>query len=423
MDRTEREQIMRLDENSLTSLQLKKLNQLLSQIIPANRFYREKFSDTSIQIESMDQLDSLPYTTKDELIDSIGANDHSANLTFDPKEYVRFHRTSGTRGRPMVVLDTVEDWRWWIETWQYVLDAAGIEAGDTVMLAFSFGPFIGFWSAFDALVHRRALVVPGGGLTTLARLDLLRTTKATAVFCTPSYAIHMAQVAAENQIDVAELPVKTVFVAGEPGGSVPAIKQSIETAWDAELIDHSGASEVGPWGFANQSRTGLHIIESEFIAEFRSLETGRPADEGELSELILTTLGRIGNPVIRYRTGDLVRPTWNTAGDCKFVCLEGGVLGRTDDMMVIRGVNVFPASIEQILRSFPEVIEYQMTATKNGAMDALSIDIEDRLQEPERIERALQVRIGLKVNVNCVEMGSLPRFEGKGKRFIDNRSK
>lgn len=423
MDREERKRIKALDGDQLVDLQLKKLNLLLETILPENEFYSEKFSETQTQLSSLDDLQNLPFTFKDELVSSGSKNDFAANLTYPVSDYVRFHRTSGTSGRPMVVLDTAEDWQWWIDTWQYVLDGAGIEAGDTVLLAFSFGPFIGFWSAFDALIHRKALVVPGGGLTTLARIDLMRSTGATTVFCTPSYAIHMAEVARENQINVAELPIKTVFVAGEPGGSVPEIREKIESAWGATLFDHSGASEVGPWGFADVSNTGLHIIESEFIAEFLSVETGKEAEEGELSELVLTTLGRYGSPVIRYRTGDLVRPSWNSDGDCNFVFLKGGVLGRADDMMVIRGVNIFPASIEKILRSYPEIIEYQMTATKQGAMDSLSIDIEDRLNQPERIEKALAVRIGLKVNVNCVEFGSLPRFEGKGKRFIDKRSK
>ena len=421
MDRAERDRIKRLDGDELVGLQLEKLNRLLADILPHNHFYSEKLSETRKQLNSLDELSELPFTFKDELVDSGSHQDFAANLTFPVEEYVRFHRTSGTRGRPMVVLDTVNDWKWWVETWQYVLDAAEIEAGDTVLLAFSFGPFIGFWSAFDALIHRKALVVPGGGLSTLARIDLMRSTRASTVFCTPSYALHMAEVARENQINVAELPVRTLFVAGEPGGSIPEIREQIESSWDARLFDHSGASEVGPWGFANESNSGLHIIESEFVAEFLSVETGKPAEEGELSELVLTTLGRSGSPVIRYRTGDLVRPSWNSDSDCKFVYLDGGVLGRTDDMLVIRGVNVFPTSIEQILRSYPEVIEYRMTAKKEGAMDRLEIEIEDRLEQPERIEKALNVRIGLKVRVDSVPIGSLPRFEGKGKRFIDQR--
>lgn len=421
MDRESRDRIRNLEPDELSQLQLDKLNHLLSSILPANRFYAEKFAETETRLESLQELKNLPFTYKDELVDSGPRQDIAANLTYPMDEYVRFHRTSGTRGRPMVVLDTVEDWNWWTETWQFVLDGAGINQGDTVVLAFSFGPFIGFWSAFDALIHRKALVVPGGGLSTLARLELMRSTRASAVFCTPSYALHMAEVAKENHIKLAELPVKTVFVAGEPGGSVPAVRNQIESLWGARLFDHSGASEVGPWGFGDEQGRGLYVIESEFIAEFLSIETGKEAGEGELSELVLTTLGRKGCPVIRYRTGDLVKPTWNSEGDCNFVFLEGGVLGRTDDMMVIRGVNIFPTSVEQILRSFPEIIEYRLTARKEGAMDKLFIEIEDRLEQPERIEKALNVRIGIKFGVQCVPMGSLPRFEGKGKRFVDER--
>ena len=187
------------------------------------------------------------------------------------------------------------------------------------------------------------------------------------------------------------------------------------------MIDHSGASEVGPWGYADPKARGLYVNESEFIAEFLSIEHGGPAAEGELSELVLTTLGRYGSPVIRYRTGDLVKPSWNDDQDCQFVLLPGGVLGRTDDMMIVRGVNIFPSSIERILRSFPEVIEYRMVASKNGAMDELKIEIEDRLDQPQRVIDELGIKLGLRVDVTCVPIGSLPRYELKGKRFVDNR--
>jgi len=154
-----------------------------------------------------------------------------------------------------------------------------------------------------------------------------------------------------------------------------------------------------------------------------SVETGTAAAEGELSELVITTLGRIGAPVIRYRTGDLVRPTWNHPGDNHFVLLEGGVLSRADDMMIIRGVNVFPSSVEQILRGFPEVVEFRMRAVRSGEMDRMIVEVEDRLEDPARIANELRLRLGLKIQVKCVPLGSLPRFEGKGKRFIDERGK
>jgi phenylacetate-CoA ligase len=265
------------------------------------------------------------------------------------------------------------------------------------------------------------LVIPGGGLSTLARLDLLQSSQATVLCCTPSYALHMAEVARENHLAPASFSVRRIIVAGEPGGSIPAVRHRIETAWNARVIDHGGATEVGPWGYADQQQRGLHVMENEFFAEFLSVESGEPAGEGGLAELVLTTLGRYGSPVIRYRTGDLVRPSWTAEGPNRFVLLEGGVLGRADDMMVIRGVNVFPGAIEQILRGFPDVMEYRMTAYKEGQMDALLVEIEDRLEAPQRVASELQLRLGLRVDVRSVPLGSLPRFEGKGGRFVDRR--
>jgi phenylacetate-CoA ligase len=410
-----------LDRAALAEHQLARLNQLLDAILPANHFYAEKFGQLDLPLASLDQLAELPFTFKDELAQKQREDGLAPNHTFPFDHYVRFHQTSGTRGRPMVVLDTAEDWQWWIDTWQFVLDAAELQPGDRAMMAFSFGPFIGFWSAYDAAAARGLLVVPGGGMNTLARLELLRTSEATVVFCTPTYALHVAEVAAEHQIDVASLPVRKLIVAGEPGGSVPAVRARIEQAWGASVIDHSGATEVGPWGYGNSDGSGLYVTESEFIAEMLSVETGRPATEGELSELVITSLGRVGSPVIRYRTGDLVRPSWTRNGDNRSVFLDGGVLGRSDDMMIIRGVNIFPVAVEQILRSFPEVVEYRMTTTKDAEMDRLSVEIEDRLNQPSRIAEELRLRLGLKIEVTAVALGSLPRFEGKGKRFIDNR--
>jgi phenylacetate-CoA ligase len=249
----------------------------------------------------------------------------------------------------------------------------------------------------------------------------MRATKTTVVFSTPSYALHLAEIAQAQKQKVSDLGVRAVVLAGEPGGSVPSTHARLAEAWQADIVDHAGASEVGPWGLADERRTGLHINEAEFIAEFLSLTTGGPASEGELSELVLTGLGRKGYPVVRYRTGDLVRPTWNHDRQRRFVFLEGGVLGRNDDMLTIRAVNVFPSAIEQILRSFPEVHEFRLIATRKAEMDELTVEIEDQLNEPQRVGIELQMRLGLRVEVRCVPLGSLPRFEGKGKRFVDQR--
>lgn len=438
----ERTRLRRLDREELTRWQLARLNQLLDAILPHNRLYSHKLVHARRPITSLNELAELPLTTKSELIPAslsiqpteslaakTGVQDvpggvvpgSATNRTWPAERYVRYHRTSGTHGQPLVVLDTADDWQWWLDGWQFVLDAAGIDSHARVLLAFSFGPFIGFWSAFDAVAQRGALTIPTGGLSTLARLEAIRTTGATAVFCTPSYALHMAETARNERIDLRATSVRTIVVAGEPGGSVPAIRERIERAWGARVVDHAGASEVGPWGFADSRARGLYINEGLFLPEFVEPATGRPAAPGDIAELVLTTLGRDGCPVIRYRTGDLVRPGDGPDEDCRFTFLDGGVLGRADDMLIIRGVNIFPQSIEAILREFPEIAEYRMTAFKEGAMDALEVEIEDGLNDPARVARELELRLGLKIEVRCVPPSTLPRFEGKGRRLKDQR--
>jgi len=215
-------------------------------------------------------------------------------------------------------------------------------------------------------------------------------------------------------------------VAGEPGGSIPAVRGRIAESWSATVLDHAGATEVGPWGVGDPQGRGLHVIEPWFHPEFLAVDSGGPAAPGVLAELVLTTLGRAGAPVIRYRTGDLVRPRWPAAADvaagaCPWVWLEGGILGRTDDMVVVRGVNIFPGAIDGIVRSFPEILEYRLTVATSESLDTMTLEIEDRLDDPGRVAGELQIRLGLRVDVVAVPLGSLPRFEGKGRRIVDQR--
>ncbi len=419
----ERRRMEALSRDDLRKWQLQRLNEMLLAIIPLNRFYTEKFHDARLPLNSWEEFQELPWTTKEELVPTPDQAPHAKNHTFGLDHYVRYHQTSGTKGRPLVVLDTEEDWQWWIVTWQYVLDAAEIKTEDRVFMAFGFGPFIGFWSAFDAVTARGCLTIPGGGMSTTARLKTIQNASATVVFCTPTYALHLAETAQEQGVDLAQGSVRVLILAGEPGGSLPSVRQRLETAWGAKLIDHAGASEIGPWGFADREDRGLHVNEAEFIAEFWSHERDAPAEAGELSELVLTNLGRKGTPLIRYRTGDLVRPIWPESGPCRFVLLEGGVLGRADDMLIIRGVNIFPSSIESIVRQFHEIQEYRLTATKKGELDDLSIEIEDPQENPERVAEELQLQLSLRVEVTSVPLGSLPRSEGKSRRFVDLREK
>jgi phenylacetate-CoA ligase len=417
----ERRRRERMERGELERFQVERLNRLLESILPANGFYADKLAACRRPLSELAELRNWPFTFKEELIAT--SREGAANLTWPVDRYSRLHQTSGTHGRPMVVLDTADDWQWWIDCWQYVLDAAEVTPADRVLMAFSFGPFIGFWCAYDAVVSRGALVIPTGGMSTLARLELARVSQATVLCCTPSYAMHLVEVAATHELDVTSLGIRKLIVAGEPGGSVTAVRTQLESSWKANVIDHAGATEVGAWGYGVMDRGGLYVNESEFIAEFLSLSTGEPALEGEEAELVITTLGRAGSPVIRYRTGDVVRPNWRAAGERRFVFLEGGVLGRTDDMLIVRGVNVFPSAVDQIVRSFPEIVEYRTTVHTAAAMDQLLIEIEDRLGQADRVENEVRLRLGLNVEVQCVPLGSLPRFEGKGRRFIDRRER
>ena len=407
---------------------LDRLRRLLGEVLPHNAFYSAKLARVPdpAGIAAIADLTDWPFTFKDELVSAAAETGQPANLTWESARYVRFHQTTGTHGRPLPVFDTAADWKWWMECWRIVLDRAGVTAGDRILVASSFGPYAGFWSGFEAAVDRGAMAIPSGGLTSLARLELIRSLRATVLLATPSYALHLAEVAADAKLDTASLGVRVVIVAGEPGGSVRATRERIGEAWSADVLDHAGATEVGPWGVGDLRGDGLDVIEEWFHPEFLALGSGAAARPGELAELVLTTLGRTGAPVIRYRTGDVVRPTWASeadvaAGACPWVRLEGGIVGRTDDMLVIRGVNVFPHGIEEIVRGFPEVVEHRLTVFTRESLDELSLEIEDRLDDPDRVARELRVRLGLRVDVKTVPIGSLPRFEGKGRRIVDRR--
>ncbi len=325
----------------------------------------------------------------------------------------------------MAVLDTPEDWKWWLRCWDHVLDAAGVTSSDVAMMAFSFGPFIGFWTANDALVQRGAMVIPGGGVSSENRIRMIQDHACTVVCCTPTYALHLVAVAEKLGVSLADSSVTRVIVAGEPGGSVASIRTRIEQAWGARVVDHAGASEVGAWGFGSADGKGIHVIETEFIAELLQFDDdhpeGKEAPDGEEAELVLTSLGRFGGPAIRYRTGDVVRGYRKHDQPSPFLWLDGGVLGRADDMMVIRGVNVFPSSIEAIVREIAATTEFRMIASSVAEMDQLEIEIESDQEVARRLGLLLRDRLALRIGVTPVAEGSLPRFEAKSRRWIDRR--
>jgi phenylacetate-CoA ligase len=417
-----------IGRDALAEIQIKKLQMMLANVLESNAFYRNKFTRAGItspdDIRSLDDLHKLPFTTKQELsADQEAEPPYGNNLTFSREQYTRIHQTSGTTGQPLRWLDTEESWKWWARCWATVYKAAGVQPDDRIFFAFSFGPFIGFWSAYEGAHHIKALSIPGGGMSSYQRINAILTHDVTVLVCTPTYALHLAEVAEEQNIDIKNSNVRITIQAGEPGASLPGTKARIEEAWGARCYDHAGATEVGAWGYECQEQNGLHINEGEFICEVIDAESGKQANEGEL---VITNLGRVGMPVIRYRTGDRVKIIEEPCSCGRsYRRLEGGVIGRIDQVYTVRGINVFPSAIENIVRRFPEAGEFAVDIYRRKILDDMEVRIEIKHTEPEAFANLVSDEIrnglGIRVKVIPVPFGTLPRFDLKARRFTDHR--
>lgn len=398
--------------------QRERLLPMLAEIVATNPFYRAKLGPAA----SVDAWRELPFTTKGELsADQAAHPPFGTNLTYPLARYTRVHQTSGTTGKPLRLLDTPESWQWWKETWRVIYRAAGVTAADRVFFCFSFGPFVGFWSAFAGAEHVGALAISGGAMSTSERVATIVALRPTVLVCTPTYALRLAEVARDEGVDLTRSALRVSVHAGEPGASIPETRQRIEESFGVTAFDHTGATEIGPTGFSCAARDGVHLIEREFVAEIRAAD-GSVADEGE-GELVLTNLGRWGSPAIRYRTGDRVRAR---RGPCAcgrtFVKLEGGIQGRVDDMVIMRGMNVFPSALESIVQRFDGVAEFRIEAYTERGMDALRCTIEPRQGvDADGLARAvgdaIHRDIGVRAEMAVAAPGTLPRSEGKARRF------
>jgi len=410
----------------LQDAQLEKLNHLLAQVIRGNKFYAPRLVGARLdeELPSIDLFKQrMPLTTKQELIaDQLANPPYGTNLTHQLSHYSRYCQTSGTTGTPMRWLDTPISWQWMLDSWKQVFQAADVSHSDTVFCAFSFGPFLGFWSAFEAAVQLNCLCIPGGGMSSVTRLQTILDNHVTVLCCTPTYAAHLGRAAMQNNIDLSASSVRAIIVGGEPGGSLPTMRSQIERAWpDAHVYDHHGMTEVGPVSFQLKDMPdSLQIIETAYIAEVIDPDTLEPVERGQTGELILTTLGRIGSPLLRYRTGDLVR---QADDDDRFI-LEGGILSRADDMIQVRGVNVFPSAVDEVVRRYAQISEYQVHVDERGEMTQLHLVIEPNDNEVDmsalcvQLEQSLRDAFNLRIPVQPAQTGELPRFELKAKRWI-----
>jgi len=377
-------------------------------VLRGNPFYRARLN----AVRGWDDFERLPFTTKAQLVADQDAHPpFGSNLSYPLDRYVRLHQTSGSSGgRPLRWLDTAESWEWWRRIWSdHVYPAAGVGPGDRVFLAFSFGPFVGFWSAFGGAERLGAMVISGGAMTTEQRLRTAVELGATVLCCTPTYALRMAELAAELGIDLRRSPLRVGIHAGEPGASIPATRAAIESALGISCTDHTGMTELGPTGFSCSARDGVHLVEDEFIFE---------VSEGEL---VATNLGRWGSPLVRYRTGDRAELSRDPCScGSPFAKLAGGIRGRVDDMVTVRGVNLYPSQVEDIVRRHPEVVEFVIEHRRVRRMDEVTLLVEcgsDGEAVLERLRGDLRQALGVRIDCRQVASGSLPRSALKARRL------
>jgi phenylacetate-CoA ligase len=414
------------------AFQFQKLRVLLEKVYGSNPFYSQKYSKYGValsDIRSLDDLPKLPFTTKLEFEkDQEQHPPFGTNLTEPQENYIQYHQTSGTTGRPLKFLDTRESWGWRGKVASYIIRGAGVSPGDRFLFPFNFGPYTAFWIIYEGASQLGNLIIPTGGWSSLQRLQSIVENHPTVIPTTPSYALTLADTAAEHQIDIGNSSVRILMLSGEPGALVPGVRDKLQGLWKARCFDYIGMTEVGTWGFqCTEERNGVHLIESEFIAEIVDPETGAPA-AGETGELVLTNLGRSCMPSIRYRTGDLVKVR---KGLCPcgrtFRISEGGVLGRKDEMVIIRGVNVFPNVVAGVIENHIQPGDrYQIEAYKEKGVDEIVIKLE--MKEEGRsdaarkaIQEEIKRKLNLRMEVSSVPKGTLPQFEHKAKRFVDKR--
>ncbi|MCF8107108.1 MAG: AMP-binding protein [Desulfohalobiaceae bacterium] len=422
-----------LSRENMRAVQLKNLRSLLSHAKSTTAFYEHSLADIDPRdVSGWEDLGRLPLVEKEDLRKAQEGAGHflfGDLLGVPPEEVTHFRQTSGTTGKPVYVPESWESWPWRVEIWCHILWMAGFRPGDRVFLPFGYNVYVAFWEGHYASEKLGCTVIPGGALSTRGRIEKLQEVRATALLNTPTYGIHMAEVAAEMGLAPRELGIRKMVCAGEP--LPPATRSLLEELWGCDVYNHIGGTEPCAWGAMCPVKEGLHLLEPYFIVEILDLETKtREVDEGELGVAVVTPLGRRSFPMIRFNTKDIVRK--GRAGcDCGRTSMKvQEVVGRDDDLRKIRGVLFTPVAVEELLRGeFSEVGEFRIEIERKGAMDSIGLRFETRAtldssdikRLKSRLASRLKVKTNLSFDLDHVEPGVLERFELKAKRCVDLR--
>ncbi len=421
-----------MSRDELREWQSKKLIETVNRVYHNVPFYRKKMQDLNLvpeDIKSVDDLDKLPFTTKDDLRENYPYN----MFTVPMSEIVRVHASSGTTGQPTVVGYTRKDLSTWSEVVARTLYCAGVGRNDFIQVAYGYGLFTGGLGIHYGSEKVGSTVIPISGGNTKKQLQLLKDFGSTAIACTPSYSLYLAEAIEEMEIDKDDLKLKVGILGAEPW--TDNMRQEIENKLNIKAIDIYGLSEIIGPGVASECeyQNGLHINEDHFIPEIINPETEEVLSEGEKGELVFTTITKEGLPILRYRTRDLTVLNYDKCQCGRTLVRMGKCLGRSDDMLIIRGVNVFPSQIESVLLKISETEpHYQLIVERENNLDILKVlvEVEDQFFSDEikklesltkKIKNELYSTLSINAQVKLVESKTIERSEGKAKRVIDKR--
>ncbi|MCL2219485.1 MAG: phenylacetate--CoA ligase [Chitinispirillia bacterium] len=422
-----------MPREELRRLQGERLKAIARKVYDRVPFYKSKFNALGVKpedINGIDDIAKLPFTSKDDMRDVFPYG----LLACDLKDIVEIHTSSGTTGKPVVDAYTQGDIDLWGEVMARTLSMGGVTAEDIVQNAYGYGLFTGGLGAHYGIRRIGATCIPISGGNTKRQLDMMRDFGSTALTCTPSYSLYLAEAGKEEGIDFSKLPLRVGFFGAEPWSE--SMRADIQAKLHIKAYDIFGLTEIiGPGVAAEcECQDLLHVFEDHFYPEIINPDTGKPLPDGEKGELVFTTLTKEGTPVIRYRTRDITYLTREPCPCGRTAVRMHRILGRTDDMLIIRGVNIFPSQVEQVLIKMDGVEpHYQLLVERQGTLDCLEVLVEmteglfsdelKRLEQKEReIEDKLREALLVHSKVKLVEPKSIPRSEGKAKRIIDKRS-
>jgi len=421
-----------LPREKLQEIELKRFRDLLRWAKEQSPFYKRKLHGIEPEdIRTMQDVAKVPMTEKDELRAAQEGKEpylYGDLLAVPPERLSIFHQTSGTTGKPVYIPDTYESWQWVVEVWCYILYAAGFRAQDRVFIPFAYNVYIAFWQGHYAAEKLGCEVVPGGALDTQGRIQKMKEVKATALMNTPTYGLHMAEVAKEMGVDPRrDLSIKRMISSGEPTPEPTRLR--LEELWGAEVYDHIGGTEPGGWGGMCSEKKGMHVIEPHYLFEMVDLETmSKPISPGTKGVAVITPLCRRCVPLIRFNLKDMMMVMDEPCPCGRTSIRVDQIGGRVDDLRKIRGVFFSPAVVEEVIRGrFPEVVEFETHLTQEGVMPILSLkaELHPSIGESQykeirnRIREGLKIRTNLTFEIELVPPGSLPRYMLKSSRFKD----